>query len=315
MHALTHNIAVIIPVYNEGHQLITSIDTIRAEMEALNTDYCIYLIDDGSQDNTWDIIENIAISTQHCTGISFSRNFGKEYAILAGLQEVDANYYLVMDSDLQHPPSMIKTFWAAINEEGIDAVEGIKKHRGHESFLYKICSNLFYKTLYLVSRINLKNSSDFKLLTRKFRDSVIDCEDQSFFFRGACSWVGYKRKEIPFNVEERASGKSKFQLRMLLNMMNDAILSNTKALLKISTFIGLLMGAFSIFLAFQTLYNKITGQALNGFTTVILVVVIQSTFLFLSLGILGEYLARIYKEVKRKPSYILRAKTEYSNDS
>jgi len=304
-------LAVILPCYNEGTGLVRSAKKISEELDSLNVDYRLHFIDDGSKDDTWQVIETLAKKNERYVGLRLSRNFGKEYAILAGLQEIDAEYYLVTDADLQHPPSTIKILWNAVNEDDIDAAEGIKADRGNESLLYKLCSNVFYKTLHIISNLNLKNSSDFKLFTKRFRNAVLSCEDHSFFFRGACNWVGFNRKNIPFRVENRAFGKSKFSLRVLLNMVNNAILSNTKALLKISTFIGLIVGIFSILLAIQTLYTKLTGQALNGFTTVILVVAFQSTFLFLSLGILGEYLSRIYQEVKNKPSYILRTKTKF----
>jgi len=304
-------LAVILPCYNEGTGLVRSAKKISEELDSLNVDYRLHFIDDGSKDDTWQVIETLAKKNERYVGLRLSRNFGKEYAILAGLQEIDAEYYLVTDADLQHPPSTIKILWNAVNEDDIDAAEGIKADRGNESLLYKLCSNVFYKTLHIISNLNLKNSSDFKLFTKRFRNAVLSCEDHSFFFRGACNWVGFNRKNIPFRVEDRAFGKSKFSLRVLLNMVNNAILSNTKALLKISTFIGLIVGIFSILLAIQTLYTKLTGQALNGFTTVILVVAFQSTFLFLSLGILGEYLSRIYQEVKNKPSYILRTKTKF----
>lgn len=298
-------LAILLPCFNEGKGLYDSVDVILNVVKNLTVSTRIILIDDGSRDETWSVIQTLHQTRGNVQGLRLSRNFGKEYAVLAGLSEVESSAYLVMDSDLQHPPALIPTFWEAYNKAGIDAVEGVKSDRGKEGVIYKMGSFLFYGMLKYFSGMELANSSDFKLFSKAFRNSVIECSDQSFFFRGACSWVGFQRTQIPFQVEDRNYGTSKFSFSALTNMIKNSILSNTKALLKLALFLAVVFTLFSIFLFVQTLYNYLSGNALSGFTTVLLFGAVQATFSFTVLGILGEYISRIYQEVKARPSFIV----------
>ena len=301
-------LSILLPCYNEGQGLYKAVDAIKKSVETLPIDVRIVLIDDGSRDDTWNVIGDICAKDNCVYGLRLSRNFGKEHAILAGLSEIESDSYLVMDSDLQHPPAVIPIFWEAFNKPGIDAVEGVKSDRGNEGILYKSGSFLFYKLLQYFSNMDLANSSDFKLFSKAFRDAVIECTDQSFFFRGACSWIGFQRTEVLFKVEDRFYGKSKFSFSLLINMIKNTILANTKALLKLALILAVVFTTFAIFLFVQTLYNYITGNALSGFTTVLLFLAVQSAFSFAVFGILGEYISRIYQEVKARPAFIVSKK-------
>jgi len=303
------HLAIIVPAYNESKGLIAFNEAVVDIMKTLDCTYNLVFIDDGSIDDTWETALILSKQDASVTAISLSRNFGKEYAILAGLNETDADYYLVMDADMQHPPTVIPYLWERILKGDVDVVEGVKSDRGRESPLYRLCSNLFYRALYTLTKQNLKNSSDFKLFTQAFRNAILKLDDGAFFFRGACQWVGFPKSTVDFVVAERAEGESKFNLKALLKLMSSAILSNTKTLLRLSIFIGIIFGLFSIILGLNTVYNKVTEQATNGFTTVILFLSIQACFMFLSLGIIGEYLARIYYETKGYPSYIIGRQT------
>ncbi|MEP6342545.1 MAG: glycosyltransferase family 2 protein [Maricaulaceae bacterium] len=303
------HLALIVPAYNESKGLIGFNEAVSDIMKNLSCTYKIVFIDDGSVDDTWETALTLSKQDRFVSAISFSRNFGKEYAILAGLNETEADYYLVMDADMQHPPTVIPHLWERMLKGDVDVVEGVKTDRGRESALYRACSNLFYRVLYILTKQNLKNSSDFKLFTQNFRNAILSLDDGAFFFRGACQWVGFPKATVDFIVAERLEGESKFSIKALLRLMNNAILSNTKTLLRLSIFIGIIFGLFSITLGLNAVYNKVTEQATSGFTTVILFLSIQACFTFLSLGIIGEYLARIYYEVKKYPSYIIGRQT------
>jgi polyisoprenyl-phosphate glycosyltransferase len=298
-------ISIVIPVYNEANVLTKSLPAIKSVVQSTGFSYEIIVIDDGSGDETWDILHAIAYTDEKIRAIRFSRNFGKESAIAAGLECALGSAVIIMDGDLQHPPEIIPEMIRLWKEEGFDIVEAVKTDRGTEHVTSKIGAKIFYWMMKELSELDLDNSSDFKLLDRKVVDAHNRLPESSRFFRGIVSWLGFKKTQIPFSVKERISGRSRWSLFRLFKFAIHASTSFSSIPLHIITFLGIITFVVSLVLGLQTLYMKFSGAAVSGFTTVILLLLSIASVLMISLGIIGIYIGRIFEEVKRRPQHII----------
>jgi len=302
---LSKRISLVIPVYNEGQHIGESIHAIQTILVQNGIDYQFVLIDDGSRDNTWAALQQLTTELPGIKALKLSRNFGKEAALCAGLDAADGDACVVMDADLQHPPELIPEMVRLWRDEGYDVVEGIKSSRGKEGLFYKLGARVFYRTFRRLSGLDLRKASDFKLMDRKVVEAWQQMPERDTFFRGMSAWVGFNRYQLPFAVEQRVAGSSKWSPIKLGKLFISAITAFSSLPLQIITFLGGLFFIGSLLLAAQTLYMKYSGIAYTGFTTVILLQLIIGSALMLSLGIIGTYLARIYDEVKSRPRYLI----------
>ena len=298
-------LSLVIPVYQEGSHIKNSIGVIEKILIDHRIPYEFILVDDGSRDNTWQQLKELSLSNENITSLLLSRNFGKEAALCAGLDHATGDMILVMDSDLQHPPTLIPEMVKAWREEGYDVVEGIKSSRGKESSFYRICAKFFYYVIYKTADIDLGQASDFKLMDRKVIEAWKEMPERATFFRGMSAWLGFERKQISFDVAERVNGKSKWSLFRLIKLAVNAITSYTSIPLHFITMLGFCLFIGAIILGIQTLFMYFSGKALNGFTTVILLQLIIGSSIMISLGMIGIYLTKIYKEVKSRPRYLI----------
>lgn len=298
-------LAVIIPVYNEGPFIAQNIAEIRRVIDQIGLRCRYLLIDDGSTDNTWAKLQELETQYRDLLAIRLSRNFGKEAAISAGLDHIDAALYLIMDSDLQHPPHYVKEMLNLMEKEQADIVNGVKSARSKENILYRCCAKRFYRLLRLLSGLELSDSSDFKLLNRRVVDALRRFDEKSLFFRGLVNWVGFKSVPFPFAVDERTNGDSRFSTRKLLRLAQHSTLAYSGKPLYLTILAGFFFLFISVVLAIQTLYNYLSGMALSGFTTVILLILFTGALILISLGIIGVYLSMIYDEIKNRPRYII----------
>lgn len=301
-------LALIIPVYNEENALRTHFEAIKRVLAEDGIPAHFLFVDDGSMDNTWGVIEALAADDSHVKGIKFARNFGKEVALRAGIEAIDADLYLTMDSDLQHPPRYIKDMLLLMEKEGADIIDGVKSNRGQESLKYKVFAKGFYRTLKTITGLEMDNSSDFKLMNFHVIKQLRSFHERNLFFRGIVSWVGFKVVKMPFAVDERKTGTSHFSFGRLVFLALSAILSYTSKPLYLTIFSGFLFLVFALIVGVQTIYNFFFGHAISGFSTVILLILITGSMIMLSLGIIGVYISRIYEEIKRRPKYIIDKK-------
>jgi polyisoprenyl-phosphate glycosyltransferase len=301
-------VSIIIPVMNEERQISKTLEVIHSIISKAVSRYIFIIIDDGSSDSTWETIQNLS-NIYNIKSIRLSRNFGKEAAICAGLDNSEGEASIIIDADLQHPPHLIPEMINLWSNEGYDIIHGIKTSRGKENVFYKICSNVFYKTMNTLSGINLNNASDFKLLDFNVIEAWKMLDEKVTFFRGMSGWVGFKSIYLSFEVAPRMVGGSKWSLIRLAKLATTAITSFTSLPLQIVTFAGTGLFVTSLILAVQTLFNKISGKAVSGFTTVILLQLIIGSSIMISLGIIGTYIARIFEEVKARPRYIISEKS------
>lgn len=297
-------VSIVIPAYNESGHLQQSIDTILHAVQTGGVQFNVVLVDDGSRDTTWQIIEALCKEHSNIAGVKLSRNFGKEAAICAGLEHChDVDGVVLMDSDLQHPPTLVPELIAKW-QEGYDVVEAVKADRGKESLVYKIGAKTFYSVFTRFAGLDLSGASDFKFLNRQALDAWKAMPEKETFFRGMSAWIGFQRAEVPFEVAERTEGTTKFSLKNLVRLFVSAVSAYTSLPLHVITLLGLVLFVASIVLGIWTLYVKLTGQALNGITTVILLQLIIGSSIMFGLGTIGIYLSKIYNEIKSRPRYI-----------
>lgn len=298
-------LTLVIPAYNEEKLLQGTADSVARAMFEAGVPFEILFVDDGSSDGTWDIIASIARRRDYVRGVRLSRNFGKESAIFAGLNRASGDCCVVMDCDLQHPPAVAVEMYRLWLQNDVDIVEGKKKKRGRESLAYRLSAGLFYRLLRSSSGINLENMSDFKLLDRKVVDAIIAMPEKQTFFRAMPGWMGFQSAEVFFDVPEREGGKTRWSLKGLVKLAVTAITSYSALPMQLVTLCGIGFFIFALVMIVQTLYQKLSGHAVEGFTTVILLLLIIGSVIMFSLGVIGVYLARIYEEVKCRPKFII----------
>lgn len=302
-------LSIVLPAYNEEENIANTAGTLAGILEENGIEYELVFISDGSRDATFAEIQKAAAGNPRIKGAEFSRNFGKEAAIFAGLKMASGNAVIVMDCDLQHPPQVIPQMWK-LWREGAEVVEGIKAERGKESLAYKLSAGLFYKIMSRLIKIDMNASSDFKLLDRKVADVLLSLPERNTFFRALSFWVGFRTETVSYEVQERQFGKSKWSFWSLMRYAVTNATSFSTLPLQLVTVMGIISILLSIVLFIQTLVKYLSGTAVEGFTTVILLVLIIGGFLMLSLGIIGHYIARIYEEVKGRPKYIISKTTQ-----
>jgi polyisoprenyl-phosphate glycosyltransferase len=305
-------LSVLIPVHNEGDQIAENLSLIHAEALKTGLPMELIAIDDGSTDNTWQVLQSLVEQIPGLKALRFSRNFGKEGAICAGLAYSSGRACVVIDSDLQHPPELIPEMVRLWRDEQWDIVEGIKKTRGTESLINRIGARFFYRTVSGLSGYNLYGSSDFKLIDRKVRDAWLDMRERNTFFRGMVSWLGFRRKQITFSVARRRLTQSRWSFFGLFRLAIVAITAFSSLPLQAVTILGGLFLLCAILFSTYALVMYFAGLAFPGFTTVIVLELLIGGVLMVSLGIIGTYIAQIYQEVKYRPRYVI-AETASSN--
>lgn len=297
-------LSIIIPAYNEEEMINKTALVINDILINATIPYEMIFIDDGSNDKTWQEINSVAINFPTIRGIHFSRNFGKEAAIMAGLHEAKGNCGVIIDCDLQHPPEKIVDMYR-LWEQGFEIIEGQKSKRGNETKIHSWAVKIFYSLISTAVGFDMANTSDFKLLDRKAINVLINMREKNAFFRALSSWVGFKTTSITFDVKKREAGESKWSTFALIKYALSNISSFSTAPMQIVTILGTIMFIISIILSGIALYQKINGLALEGFTTVILIQLFSSSIIMICLGIIGYYIAKIYDEIKDRPRYII----------
>ena len=302
-------LSVILPAYNEEKMIEKARDTLGRVLSEQDIPYEIIFVDDGSKDQTWPEIEKAAKKDNHVAGVHFSRNFGKESAMMAGLASAGGDCCVVMDCDLQHPPETVVEMYR-LWEQGYEVVEGVKHSRGKESLAHKASAGMFYKIISKAVGIDMSRASDFKLLDRKAVDALLEMPERNAFFRALSAWIGYKTTSVEFDVREREEGVSKWSTKSLIRYAITNIVSFSSAPMQFVTGAGVFMFLLAVVLGIQTLVHYFTGNAVEGFTTVILLLLLIGSILMISLGIIGYYISKIYEEVKGRPRYLISRKID-----
>lgn len=305
---------IIVPCYNEQEVLpifAEAIDKVRKDMDC---DTEMLYIDDGSTDGTLELLQKYSKADPTVRYASFSRNFGKEAGILAGLRLCKGDYCVLLDADMQHPPTLIKEMYTKLIEGGYDSVAMYRDNRKKEGFFRRTFSKIFFKSLSKISKTNIVNgATDFRMMNRAMINSILELGECNRFSKGIFSWVGFNTLWLPFETGERPAGESKWSFGKLLSYSIDAYLGFSEAPLKICSWFGLFFCIMSFILALIfVIKTLIWGDPVQGFPSLFCMMMLIGGLLMLFLGILGQYMSRIYIEVKKRPVYIVKETEETS---
>lgn len=302
-------LSVIIPAFNEADNIAPMAEQLGAVLKKADIPYEMVFVDDGSKDDTFANIQAAAERDDNVRGISFSRNFGKEAAIFAGLSQARGACCAVMDSDLQHPPETLAEMYR-LWQQGFEIIEGVKAERQDEGAANGLFAKLFYGIICKLTGFDMGASSDYKLLDRKVVDVLLTLPERSTFFRGLTYWAGFSMVKVEYHVAPRLHGKSKWSFTGLVKYAVSNITNFSSAPLSLITGTGFVMCIIGLALAVQTLVRYLNHTAVEGFTTVILLQLITAGLVLMALGVIGHYIAKIYDEVKGRPRYIIRKATQ-----
>lgn len=297
-------LSVVLPSYNEEEMVPVAARTVHEILAAEGIGHELLFVDDGSRDATWQRIREAAASVPAVRGVHFSRNFGKEAAIFAGLNEAKGDCVAVIDCDLQHPPEKLVEMYR-LWEQGFEVIEGVKSDRGKESVMHRFAAKTFYAIISRATGIDMSRASDFKLLDRKAVNVILTMREKRAFFRALSSWVGFRTTEVSYEVRERTAGESKWSTWSLMKYAVSNITAFTAMPLHLVTVFGVITLLTSVVLGIIALVQKIAGTALGGFTTVIILLLFLGSLIMISLGIIGYYVGNIYEEIKDRPRYII----------
>ena len=302
-------LSIVIPAFNEEENICNTAKVVQNVMEEAQIPYEIIFISDGSSDGTFDKVLELAKEDRRIRGLEFSRNFGKEPAMFAGLSAIKGGCAVVMDCDLQHPPQTIVKMYRKWLE-GFEVVEGMKNTRGKESLFHRFFATTFYGIISAFTGFDMENSSDFKLLDKKVVQVLLDMPERKTFFRAMSFWAGFNSCQVHYDVAERAFGTTKWSFFKLARYAISNIVSYSTRPLTLVSYMGVISLLAGVVVGIQTLINWASGKALEGFTTVILLLLLLGGAILLGLGIIGGYISAIYQEVKKRPRYVVRLDTE-----
>lgn len=311
-HPTQPEISCVVPFFNEGPLIDEAIGRIEKALAHCSESFEIIAVDDGSSDETWAKICDIADATTWVHGIMLSRNFGKEGAISAGLAASRGQAVIVLDGDMQHPPEYLPQM-VELWRDGYELVSATKTNRPGQGSLHRFAARGFNRIFTRWTGVGLQDATDFRLMDRAVVDAFLSLPEVQVFFRGTTSWLGFKSTALPIEVAPRSGQPgSKWSLGRLVRLGLNALLSFTSAPLHLVTLAGSLYLLVALLLGSQTLVRWATGDAVTGFTTVILLLLGTGGLVLVGLGVMGEYIARIFDEVKARPRYLVRRTTDES---
>lgn len=300
-------LSIVIPVMNEEDNIKPLYDRLKKTLNKITPSHEIIFVDDGSKDETVANVESLRADDPLVKYVSFSRNFGHEMANSAGFRNASGEAVVIIDGDLQDPPELIEDMYLKY-KEGFDVVYAKRASRKKESILKKMTSKLFYRFMRMMSNVELPlDTGDFRLLSRRVVDEINKMDEHNRFFRGITHWVGFNVTYVEFNRDGRHAGETKYNYFKLMRLAIDAILSFSDKPLRLFSVFGIMMSVFSfLFMIYWVIYKIVTDNPIVGWTSTITIVLFFFGILMMQISILGEYIARIYEEVRRRPLYIIQ---------
>lgn len=307
-------LSIVVPVYNEQLNIEKFYEEATKAVQTLDMDYELIFVDDGSKDTTPLLLSRLTQQDSHVRALILARNFGHQLAITCGMDHAKGDAIITMDGDLQHPPAMIPELvqkW----HEGYDVVQTVRESTDDAGFLKRVTSKWYYIILNALSPVHITpGGSDFRLIDKKVLETFELFREHDRFIRGIIGDIGYKHTTIHFVAPPRFAGKSKFSPRKMLNFALDGITAYSKAPLRISFYVGILSGLISVLMMIHVLYCNFTDQAVPGWTTMMLLCCLFGGLQLIFIGIIGEYVGRVFEEVKHRPLYWLRAELGQRHD-
>lgn len=304
-------LSIVVPCFNEApclpllHQRLTA-----AARISFANDYEIVLVNDGSRDASWAIMQQLAAGDPHLVAINLSRNHGHQLALTAGLDLCRGEHIMIVDADLQDPPELLAEMLATMRAEQADVVYGVRRSRAGETRFKLATAHGFYRLLSAMTEIDIPvDTGDFRLMTRRALDVLLAMPEQARFIRGMVAWIGFRQVPLPYDRAERAVGETKYPIGKMIRFALDALTSFSSAPLKLASHAGLALSAGSGLIICYILFGWLTGRSNPGWTSVMLVVVVLGAIQMFVLGLMGEYIGRLYTESKHRPLYVVQAVT------
>lgn len=312
-------ISVVVPCFNESENIERSYERINQNIKKISNNFELIFVDDGSTDNSFAKLFAISKKDKNLKIVKLSRNFGHQNAIFAGLENTSGDCIFIIDADLQDPPELFTEMYKKWKDEGYHVVFGIRKKR-KESFLKRFVYLIYHKIFNLFSNLNNNNDlADFSLIDKKIKNHLINLKEKNIYFRGLRNWVGFRQTGIEYTRESRNFGKSKYTLFKLYNLALNGITNFSTKPLSLIFFLGLIIFIFSllviIFYLFQKIYNfeflGVLPDQVPGFYTLVIIVILFGSFNLICLGLIGEYIGRLYEEVKSRPKFFIDEKINF----
>ena len=301
-------LSIVIPCFNEEacipelHRRLTA-----AAREAVGEAYEIVLVNDGSRDGSWPAMQELADTDPHVVGVNLSRNHGHQLALTAGLDLCRGETILIIDADLQDPPELLSPMLEAMREQDADVVYGVRRSRSGETAFKRATAHGFYRLLSRATEIDIPlDAGDFRLMSRRALDALLAMPEQSRFIRGMVAWIGFRQVPFAYDREVRFAGTTKYPLSRMLRFALDALTGFSSAPLKLASHAGLLLSLGSLLILAYIAYAFIAGRSIQGWTSLMLVVVVLGAVQMFVLALMGEYIGRLYNEVKGRPLYIVQ---------
>lgn len=305
------HISVVIPLLNEEGNIPLLYITLSEVLEKISSDYEIIFVDDGSKDQSFARIADICRQNERVLGIALSKNFGHQIALTAGMEHSSGELVITMDADMQHPPEVIQDLYKKYLE-GFDIVNTVRTETADSGRFKKITSGGFYKIINNLSDIHIEpGAADFRLMNRKTVNAFLQLKEKNRFTRGLISWMGFKQAMVPYTAPARFSGKSKYSVLKMFRFAADGITSFSAKPLRISFYSGIMVSLIGLLYAIYAVVEYFGGKTIPGWTSILLSILIIGGIQLISIGIIGEYLARVFNEAKGRPLYYVK---EYTSD-
>jgi glycosyltransferase involved in cell wall biosynthesis len=301
-------LSIVVPCFNEEACLQTLYERLsKAAREAAGEDYEIVLINDGSRDRSWDLMQRIAADDRHVTAVNLSRNHGHQLALTAGLDLCRGEHVLIIDADLQDPPELLTDMLRTMREQQADVVYGVRKSRAGDTAFKRATAHGFYRLLSRATEVDIPlDAGDFRLMSRRALDAFLAMPEQARFIRGMVAWIGFKQVPFGYDRDQRFAGETKYPLRKMMRFALDALTGFSSAPLKLASHAGMWLALGSVLLILYIAYAWLSGQSIQGWTSLMLVVVVLGAVQMFVLALMGEYIGRLYHEAKRRPLYIVQ---------
>jgi dolichol-phosphate mannosyltransferase len=301
-------LSIVVPCFNEEACLTMLHERLTATARgAAGADYELVLINDGSRDRSWEIMRRLAATDPHLVAVNLSRNHGHQLALTAGLDLCQGDRILIIDADLQDPPELLPAMLKIMRESEADVVYGVRKSRRGETAFKRATAHGFYRLLSRATEVDIPlDAGDFRLVSRRALDALLAMPEQARFIRGMVAWIGFKQVAFPYDREERYAGETKYPLRKMVRFALDALTGFSSAPLKLASHAGLILSLGSLLLILYIAYAWLAGESIQGWTSLMLVVVVLGAMQMFVLALMGEYIGRLYNEAKRRPLYIVQ---------
>lgn len=299
-------LSVVVPVYNEVAVLDALVERLVPVLERVATSWELVLVNDGSRDGSWEKMQALRARDPRLVLINLSRNFGHQLAITAGMDHTRGDAVVVMDADLQDPPEVLEPMLARWRE-GYDVVYGVRSSRADETAFKKLTASVYYRLLSRMSPVEIPvDTGDFRLMSRRAIDALSAMPERARYVRGMVAWLGFRQIGVPFARDARHAGETKYPLRKMIAFATDGMISFSAVPLRLATWLGMFMALAAVVYFFYAVWMKVmVGSAIQGWTSLVAVVVFIGAAQLICLGIIGEYVGRIYEEVKRRPLYLI----------